>query len=65
MNTSPVTRRAPAVWDGRIHVIPLGDVIEHTTSLDCICQPDLEYDGHLVVHRAFDGRPQAHPPVTH
>jgi hypothetical protein len=49
-----------------IHVLPVGDVVEHETTSDCICGPDVEYidpetgetypSGPLVVHHSLDGR---------
>ena len=45
-----------------VHVIPLGDAIEHEESCDCICCPVVEQDlsdgGIVVVHYACDGREQ-------
>ena len=48
-----------------IHVVPIGDVIEHPDD-DCPCGPSYEYvdpdtgatypDGPLVVHHSLDGR---------
>lgn len=40
------------------HVIPLNDLIEHTDSLDCPCDPKAEVreNGVLVVHNALDRR---------
>lgn len=48
-----------------VHVIPVGDLIEHDTSgdSDCVCGPSTEAvfrddgsNGWLVVHNSLDGR---------
>ena len=45
-----------SVW----HVIPEGDLREHTASSDCWCVPELDYDSDSCVsvwlHRSADGR---------
>jgi hypothetical protein len=45
----------------RIHVVPLGDQVEHDTdNFDaCVCGPDAEYvegGGCVITHHALDGR---------
>jgi hypothetical protein len=51
-----------------LHVIPVGDLVEHDTSDDCVCVPrsePVERDdgshGWLVVHHSLDGREQIEP----
>lgn len=42
-----------------IHVLPVGDLREHTCSVQCWCQPTPDEDEPLViVHHAMDGREQ-------
>lgn len=41
---------------GPVHVIPLDDLREHIECVDCLCRPDLEDGGRIVIHRAWDGR---------
>jgi hypothetical protein len=45
------------------HVLPIGDVVEHIESDDCVCGPRTERvertdggDGWLTVHHSLDGR---------
>lgn len=39
------------------HIYPLGDIFEHDFSgLDCDCNPSIDWNGELVIHKAFDGR---------
>ena len=45
------------------HVVPLGDLIEHDLTDDCMCGPRQQLvkiadgsDGWLVVHHSLDGR---------
>lgn len=45
------------------HVLPLGDVVEHVRSDDCVCGPYPELGervaggtGWLVIHHSLDGR---------
>lgn len=41
------------------HVMPIGDIREHSDTRDCACLPDREKqaDGtYLVIHHSFDGR---------
>jgi len=42
----------------RIHVIPLNDLIEHTESILCACEPKIIFDksGTRIIHDSFDGR---------
>jgi len=49
--------------DGDAHVIPRGDVLEHTITDDCICGPRIEAVrradgsfGWLAAHNSVDGR---------
>jgi hypothetical protein len=46
-----------------LHVVPLGDLIEHDTAGECACIPEPRRtpcadgsDGWLIVHRSLDGR---------
>lgn len=49
-------------WDvldlKQVHVVPCDDDIDHdTTSLDCICGPEVVfYERPLVTHASLDGR---------
>lgn len=51
-----------------LHVLPVGDLIEHACTDDCLCGPtagpvqrdDGSY-GWLVVHHSLDGREQHEP----
>lgn len=54
-----LTDRLP---DGEVHVVPVGDLIEHEAA-DCICGPLTEAvfrddgsNGWLTVHHSLDGR---------
>jgi hypothetical protein len=40
--------------------MPVADLIEHDTNLDCICDPRLETGdgGNIWVHHSLDGREQ-------
>jgi hypothetical protein len=49
-----------------VHVIPVGDVVPHEKTEDCVCGPRVEIepvpdapDGHVVVHHSLDGREQS------
>lgn len=44
--------------NSQIHSLPHKDTVEHTTTLDCACSPDLSMDnGHIMVeHHRFGGR---------
>lgn len=49
--------------DGNVHVIPLGDLIDHDRTDGCICGPTSELQTHddapdawLVTHHSLDGR---------
>lgn len=59
-----------------IHVVPVGDLVEHDTSAEsgdeCICNPTIEAvlatdvdgdseNGWLIVHNAWDGREHDEP----
>lgn len=46
-----------------MHVVPVGDLVEHETTADCVCGPATEAvfredgsNGWLVVHHSLDGR---------
>ena len=42
-----------------MHVLPLGDLIEHEKTDECICGPDVAFlgDGRMMVeHHSLDGR---------
>lgn len=48
---------------GTIHVLPVGDLVEHETSEECVCLPTSEAVpredgsvGWLVTHHSLDGR---------
>ncbi len=50
---------------GVLHVVPLGDAVEHSADDDCVCGPSLKpiagKDGSIVwlmVHHSLDGREQ-------
>ena len=55
-----------------VHVLPLGDLVEHDANCDCICGPDVEYidpdtgitypGGPVVTHHSLDGREQNEEP---
>lgn len=44
------------------HVMPIGDLKDHTTTHNCWCRPRLDgewldmYDKHLYVHNSYDRR---------
>lgn len=40
------------------HVVPMGDLKEHTPTPDCWCYPtlDLEAEGMVYIHHSLDGR---------
>ena len=42
----------------RLHVIPQNDLIEHTESMMCACEPPTIIGGGktIVIHNSFDGR---------
>lgn len=44
--------------DGDVHVVPIGDLIDHEETEDCICGPDVEIHPEcwLVIHHSLDGR---------
>lgn len=49
--------------DDGVHVIPLGDVIDHDHTDDCVCGPTSELQANadapdvwLVTHHSLDGR---------
>lgn len=59
-------------WDGgdHVHVLPLGDVVEHEERNDgeCVCGPAVEYvarpdgsGGWLFTHHSADGRELSEP----
>lgn len=54
-----------------LHVVPLGDLVEHMADDDCVCGPTtrpVERDdgsvGWLMVHASLDGREGGLPTVT-
>lgn len=61
----------PRLDGGRsvVHVLPINDAEPHEMRRWCPCRPDLEevdgYGALVVVHRAWDGRAQQHPPTVH
>jgi hypothetical protein len=42
----------------KAHVVPCQDWIEHESSDDCVCGPDIRFvdGGYIVVHHSLDGR---------
>jgi len=40
------------------HVVPMGDLKDHTPTPDCWCYPtlDLEAEGMVYIHHSLDGR---------
>lgn len=44
--------------DNLLHIIPLGDLREHSLTAACWCEPDLDEEGldNVLVHHALDGR---------
>lgn len=49
--------------DNDVHVIPVGDLIGHDLTGDCVCRPRFDLvkcalgqDGWVVVHQSLDGR---------
>jgi hypothetical protein len=44
--------------DGDVHVLPVNDLIDHTTAWDCLCGPlGEDHDGTwLYIHHSLDGR---------
>ena len=41
--------------DDKIHVVPLNDLREHDTSIECWCKPTVNEDD-IVIHHALDDR---------
>jgi hypothetical protein len=46
-----------------LHVVPLGDAVEHTSDDDCVCGPTAKLITHddgsigwLMIHHSLDGR---------
>ncbi len=40
-----------------VHVVPLDDWIMHDDSTTCVCEPEIEIHGDILVkHNALDGR---------
>lgn len=39
-----------------IHIIPLDDLREHTTTADCWCHPVLDEEYGFYTHNSMDGR---------
>lgn len=57
--------------DGDIHVMSIGDLINHQPTASCLCGPEQElvkdHDGHdawVVTHHALDGREHTEPEHT-
>lgn len=53
-----------------LHVVPIGDLIDHDTSGEqpsCVCGPEVEHvpaengDGWLIIHHSLDGREHDEP----
>jgi hypothetical protein len=51
-----------------LHVVPLGDAVEHTADDDCVCGPtakpitrDDGSIGWLMIHNSLDGREHHEP----
>lgn len=38
------------------HVIPNGDLIEHSSSIQCECDPRRDVESGVIVHNALDNR---------
>ena len=39
------------------HIYPVNDLIEHNTdSIECACNPKLDFDAKLVIHNSLDRR---------
>jgi hypothetical protein len=39
-----------------MHVVPVGDLREHTTDEKCWCNPSVDDDDLLVIHNSMDER---------
>lgn len=39
-----------------IHIEPINDLIEHTETMDCPCNPTIDVDGGIMLHHAMDRR---------
>lgn len=57
-----------AMSDGEQHVVPVGDLIEHPLTDDCLCGPRVEAvqredgsTGWMYVHHSLDGRELTEP----
>jgi hypothetical protein len=52
------------VSDEDVHVVPLNDLLEHSTdSAECMCDPKVLVDGAVLiyVHNSYDGREDREP----
>lgn len=54
------------VESGVCHIVPIGDLVDHDQSDDCVCVPTSELvvnegesDGWIVTHHSLDGRETA------
>lgn len=42
-----------------VHVVPVGDIVLHEASSECLCGPTLDLESqHVWIHHALDGREQ-------
>jgi len=48
---------------GVVHVVPVADLVDHSTDEACVCMPSAEVvlndqgpDGHVYAHHSLDGR---------
>lgn len=39
-----------------IHILPVGDLKEHTEDTTCECNPKVDFDNDIVTHNYFDHR---------
>lgn len=42
-------------------IMPIGDLVEHVQSVNCLCRPKVSLDGEIVTHHAADGREYSEP----
>ena len=54
METKKMGRVCNREGDGQLHVVPVNDLRDHVTSVDCWCCP-IDDDG-IIVHNSLDGR---------
>ena len=55
METKKTGRVCNREGDGQLHVVPINDLRDHVTSVDCWCSPIINDDG-IVIHNSLDGR---------